>query len=155
MTKTKIVFTIPGDDAPVKVHSLTLDAINQGFTTADLISKVVPQNAINLREIYDTDEPEDEIFRAAWDDSNQESFIGLNIPKAKLIAHDLRRIEREKKLAPLDKEEIFVTTATTRKAEIATEKTAILDANALVQTDIDAAANETELRAVLTGAGII
>jgi len=155
MKNTSIVFTLLDDNVPVRIRTLTPKAIKLGFTAADLIDKVVPANATNVREISDADLPEDSVFRYAWDDSNPESFIGIDLPKAKLIAHDIRRVDRENKLVPLDREEGYATTTSTRKSEIVTEKNAILDANATVQTDIDNAANETALRTVLTNAGIV
>lgn len=149
-----IVYTVNGDDVPVKIETLTPDAIAQGFTPQDLIGRVRP-DATGVREIADVDKPKDKLFRDAWDDSNPESTIGLDGAKAVAIAHGLRRADRENKMQPLDKEYGFASTTSGRKSAITTEKNGILSANALVQSDIDATlvdgvVDETALREVLS-----
>lgn len=80
--------------------------------------------------------------------------ININLGKAKLIAHDMRRTDRDIRLAPLDREEGFATTTEIRKTEIISEKQVILDANAAVQVDIDGALDGAALRSVLGTAGM-
>ncbi len=110
----------------------------------------LPNRQITVAEL-----PADRLFRGAWDDSNPEDFIGTNLVKAQAIAHNMRRVDRETKMVPLDKESGFASTMQGRKDEILVEKQAILDANATVQTDIDAANDEAALRTVLTDAYMI
>lgn len=114
-------------------------------------NKDVPAGATNARQITVAELPEDRLFRGAWDDSNPESFIGVDLTKAKLIAHNVRRTDREDKMEPLDREGGFASTSATRKSEIATEKQDILDANAMVQTDIESCADEVAIRTILVG----
>lgn len=96
----------------------------------------------------------DKTFRAAYTDKVPGNQINIDIPKAKEIAHEMRREDRQKKMEPLDKEESFASTSDIRKNEIRSEKRAILDSNAAVQDAIDGSLDEDELRAVLKGAGI-
>ena len=154
-----IVYTVNGDDVPVKIETLTPDAIAQGFTPQDLIGRVRP-DATGVREIADVDKPKDKLFRNAWDDSNEGTTIGINGVKAVAIAHELRRADRDAKLSPLDKEKAFASTTTSRKTAINAEHLAIRDANAIVQTDIDATlvdgvVDEAALREVLTAAAVV
>jgi len=133
------------------INDTTLDKI--GFL--ELVkNKDTPIGSSNIRQITTTELPADRLFRSAWDDSNPENFVGIDLAKAQLISHGLRRDDRQVKLAPLDTEVSFVGTTASRKTAINTERTAIMDANAIVQTDIDSAADEAELRSVLTVAGI-
>ena len=120
----------------------------------EVMKKDIPIDATKVRQITIAELPQDRLFRNAWDDSNLEDFIGLNLDKAKVIAHDMRRGDRETQLTPLDREEGFVTTTETRKTEIITEKQTILDVNAAMQTDIDGVSDETALRAVMGAAGL-
>ena len=119
-----------------------------------IMEKDVPDDAINIRLITINDLPSDRLFRDAWDDSNPENFIGVNFSKAQGIAHNIRRINREEKMKPLDKEENFASTSQARKDEILTEKQAILEVNANVQIDIDSCIDEATLRTVLSTASI-
>ena len=144
----RIVFTNPDGSCGVIIPT-------GDISTADVMAKDVPADAINARQITVDDLPADRLFRGAWDDSNPEQFIGVNMEKARLIGHDMRRVDRETKLAPLDKEFTFAGTSTARKSEINAERNSILDANALIQTGIDNAVDEVALRTVLTDSGVI
>lgn len=155
-----VAVTIPADNAIV--------SDGQGGTrklTADeIMAKDVPNDSTNVRMATIAEVPSDRLFRDAWDDSNPEPVIGVNVAKAKEIAHNVRRMRRQEQLAPLDAEEGFVTTTEQRKATIALEKQAILDANAGVQTAIDAAIDEvatpvvadaSAIKSVLSAAGML
>jgi len=118
---------------------------------------IIENNQLELlpfRIITTAELPQDRIFRGAWDDSNSEDFIGLNLVKAQAIAHEMRRADRETKMIPLDKEDGFASTSQSRKDAILIEKQVILDANAVMQIDIDLASNESMLRTALINAGI-
>lgn len=115
----------------------------------EVMEKDVPTNAINVRYITTNDLPVDRVFRNAWDDSNPENYIGLDLDKAKLIVHERRRVDREEKLLPLDKEQNYASTSQVRRDAILLEKLDILESNALLQVDIDRSNNESELRNTL------
>lgn len=139
----------------LKIADFYVEGLGRGLTVKKIgavISTSLKQLA--YRQITIAELPQDRLFRAAWDDSNPEDFIGVDITKAKDIAHSLRRTDREVQLTPLDREENFVTTTETRKTEIIAEKQGILDANATMQTNIDGALDEAALRSVIGTAGL-
>lgn len=76
-------------------------------------------------------------------------MITININKAKAIAHDVRRAKRAEEFAPLDEiiaKQIPGKSATDAEAE----RQAIRDADAALQTQIDAAATADALKALIT-----
>lgn len=127
--------------------SVRLVSFSGEIEAEDALKKYPP--AVNARIITTADLPEDQLFYPAWDDSNPEDFIGLNLEKAKVIAHNMRREDRDLKLKPLDKEATYVGISDDRKAANTTQANNILDDNALWQIDIDAAGNEVDLRKAL------
>ena len=147
MTAERIVFTNPDGSCGVDIPT-------GDITIESLIGRVKARNVTNVRQITIAELPQDRLFRGAWDDSNPENHIGIDLAKAQAIAHDMRRADRETKLAPLDKEIAFVSITSSRKTAINTERNTILADNAIVQIDIDAAADEAELRIVLSAASI-
>ena len=155
---TDITF-LDGSVIPVGIVMKIADFYNEAQRqklSAEDIETIVGTSFKQLayRQITIAELPQDRLFRAAWDDSNPEDFIGVDITKAKDIAHSLRRTDREVQLTPLDREENFVTTTETRKTEIIAEKQGILDANATMQTNIDGALDEAALRSVIGTAGL-
>lgn len=122
---------------------------------AEIAAKDTPADAVNPRTITVAELPASRLFRNAWDDSNPEDFVGVNLAKAQEIAHDKRRANRDELMAPLDKEAGFMSTTPARRTAIDDEKQAILDANAGVQTAIDAAADAAELETILGAASMI
>ena len=143
----RIVFTNPDGSCGVLIPTGEI-------SIEKVMAKDVPAGATNARQITIAELPADRLFRGAWDDSNPENFIGTNLVKAQAIAHEMRRADRETKLTPLDKEVTFAGTTSSRKTAINTERNSILSDNATVQTDIDAANDETALRTVLSAASI-
>lgn len=76
-------------------------------------------------------------------------MITININKAKAIAHDVRRAKRAEEFAPLDEiiaKQIPGKSATDAEAE----RQAIRDADAALQTQIDAAGTADALKALIT-----
>jgi hypothetical protein len=74
--------------------------------------------------------------------------ITINLPKAKLIAHDKRRVMREAEFAPLD--EIIAKQIPGKDAAAAeAARQAIRDRYADMQIDIDAATSPEELKTIL------
>lgn len=142
MTTDRIVFT--NEDGSVGVVIPT----GEVPTSEVLVRTKNSPGVTNIRQVTVEELPQNRKFRNAWDDTNPENFVGINLTKAKDILHDIRRTDRDKKMAPLDAEQSYVTTTTLRKDEIALEKQAILDANALVQDAIDAAITVTELELI-------
>lgn len=146
----RIVFTNPDGSCGILIPSK-----NSGLTIDEIMAKDVPAGATNVRKITTAELPADRLFRNAWDDSNPEEFIGLDLTKAKGIAHEMRRAKRQEEMSPLDEESKNARTTSQRAQEIVSEKTAILDKYDVIQANIDAAIDEAELRSELTNQGII
>ena len=72
-------------------------------------------------------------------------MIVINIPKAKEIAHEMRRVERAKEFAPLDIKATIPSEAATAEAA----RQAVRDKYAVIQQSIDAAATPEEIKAAL------
>lgn len=90
--------------------------------------------------------PADRFFRGAWKlGAGGKVFEG--IAGSRKIAHEIRRADRAKKLAPLDIEATIPGKAAA--AEAARE--VIRQANAKLQADIDAAAKPDDIRLLLAG----
>lgn len=144
----RIVYTKPDGSCAIIIPTGEL-------SIAKVKKKDVPKDAINVRQITIAELPQDRLFRGAWDDSNPEEFIGIDLDKAKQIAHDMRRLDRKSKMTRLDEEDGFMTTTPARKTEINLEKQVILDINATSQIDIDSANDENALRSALSVASLI
>lgn len=89
----RIVFTTPEGSVSVLIPSGEI-------SIAKVKSKDVPENATNVREITIAELPANRHYRNAWDDSNPESFVGINVAKAAEMAHARRRVKRDKIFAP-------------------------------------------------------
>jgi hypothetical protein len=73
--------------------------------------------------------------------------IVINLDKAKDIAHDKRRAARAAEFAPLDIKATIPAEATVAE----TERQAVRDKYAAMQTAIDAAATVSEIKAAMPG----
>ena len=137
------------------VHSeYAVDTLTNPDLMDNVISRIEAEGGTNIRIIEDADLPADRLFRNARDDSNSEEFVGVNIPKAELIAHDLRRRKRAIDFAPHD--EVIAKQIPGVDANAAeTARQAIRDADTITQTNIDDASDEATLRDVLISAEII
>lgn len=147
MTNTRIVYT--NADGSVSVVIPTGEV-----SVAELKATVVPVGATNVREITTAELPSDRVFRAAWDDSNPENFVGVNLAKAKLVAHEKRRAKREEEFAPHDEaiaKQFPGKNTTTEEAA----RQVIRDKYAVVQANIDSAVDEAGIRAELVSIGAI
>lgn len=87
--------------------------------------------------------PADRMFRDAWEKTG--ATLTENIPKAKLIAHDMRRAKRQTELAPLDLEATIPAKAAVAEAK----RQVIRDTYAVIQTNIDAAPDTSTLKALV------
>jgi len=75
--------------------------------------------------------------------------IGINLDKAKAIAHDLRRQRRAEELAPLDKA-IAISAVGMEPSVIEEKREAIRERYALIQEAIDAAETAEEIKAAIS-----
>jgi len=109
--------------------------------------------ATSYEIVEDSDIPTDRTFRNAWehDVSLAPEKVKTDMPKAKVLGHDIRRNARNELFKPLDIEATIP--AVSAAAEVSRQ--AIRDSDAIVQTDIDAAADEAALKLVLTNASYL
>jgi len=117
-----------------------------GFTGADVMKDVPAGKTGTI--VDHTTLPADRMFRAAWVENLGVSSTDL--PKAKLVAHDMRRYDRTTKLTPLDDQINWAVGDTTLQNSLEAQRATIRAANATTQINIDTAADETALRTVLT-----
>ena len=115
-----------------------------GLTIEQIAAKDVPASK-EYAFIHDDDIPSDRTFRKAWVLRNNRIEHDLN--KAKALAHDRRRARRAEAFAPLDLE----VTIPAKAAAAEVKRQAIRDADAVLQTQIDAALTVDALKALLGG----
>lgn len=105
----------------------------------------VPADAVNV-EVVDADAiPNDRTFRAAW--KQEGKALAVDVPKAKDIAHEIRRTKRAEEFAPHDQ---VIALRLPGEAEAEAERAAIRAKYALVQEHIDAAESPDELKSIIT-----
>ena len=134
----------PTDDGGV---SVIVPAPECGLTIEEIAAKDVPQGA--AFEIVTTDDiPADRTFRSAWTQNGKK--VEVDMPKAKLIAHDKRRAMREEEFAPHDA--VIAKQIPGKDAQAAeAARAAIRDKYADMQVAIDAAQTPDEIKAALQG----
>jgi hypothetical protein len=71
-------------------------------------------------------------------------MININLDKAKVIVHDIRRAKRTAEFAPLD----IKATIPSEAAEAEAARQAVRDKYAAIQSDIDAAPGVPELKLI-------
>lgn len=146
MTNERIVYTRPDGGVSVVIPTGEVDIDT-------LMRKVVPADATGVRKCTTADLP-DRVFREAWDDSNPENFVGVNLVKAKEIAHGKRRAKRAEEFAPHD--EVIAKQIPGKDANAAeTARQAIRDADAITQANIDKAKDEAGLRKEMKAKGLL
>lgn len=119
-----------------------MEALNPNLTIEEVAAKDVPDGV--PYEIIDVaDIPKNSEFRNAWRKNGK--AIETDIPAARAIAHDKRRADRDKRMAPLDLKATIPAEAV--KAESA--RTKVRAENSKIQADIDAAGSETALLAIM------
>jgi len=124
-----------------------------GLATVDeaiiaIAQKDVPAGT-TFEVVADADIPADRTLRDAWehDTTKAKAKVRINMPKAQIIAHGIRRQRRAAAFAPLD------TQVTIPAQAVAAEQArqVIRDTDAANQLAIDGAANETALKLIIDG----
>jgi hypothetical protein len=118
------------------------------------INKVVPSGATH--KIIENDMPS-HILRNAWKLSGSE--VSVDIPKGKVIAHELRREKRAEALSEnieiIKQDAAGIPLKAGQSAATAkSENTAYMVKDDKAQSDIDAATTATNLLSALSGVGI-
>ena len=122
--------------------SIIIPANNHGMTIEEIAEKDVPDNTpyeiVNVADI-----PAARTFRGAWKKNG--AAVDTDMPMAKEIAHDMRRIKRDEEFAPID----IKATIPSESAAAEMTRQVIRDKYAAIQVDIDGASTVDELSAVL------
>lgn len=123
---------------------------------SNAVAAGIPYTQCPYEIVDDADIPTDRTFRNAWehDTSAAPEKIKCNITNAKIIAHAKRRIKRDAAYRPYD-ELIAVDIPGSDIAAANAARDAIRSADAIVQTDIDAAADESGLKTILVNYGAV
>lgn len=103
----------------------------------------LPETAQDVRLVEDSEIPTDRTFRNAW-----KPDLSVDIPKAKIIAHDKRRAMRAAELAPLD-DIIAKQIPGNNPQQVEAQRQAIRDKYAAAQSAIDAAQDVAAIKAAL------
>lgn len=154
MSNDCIVYTRPDGGVSVVVSS-------GDVPVAELMTKVVPGDATGVRQVTTTDLPGNRNYRDAWDDSNPEVFVGVNVAKAREIAHGRRRAKRDEVFAPYLKitgkaAQGIPLAPNENENDAAAAMTAYkADVDDVAQVAIDAATTVEELEAAEVDAGIL
>lgn len=101
------------------------------------------------REVSADDIPSDRTFRNAWID--QGAKIDIEIQRARLVAHSIRRKMREAEMVPLDQQIIIKITEAAEVASVEARRQALRDKYAIMQTSIVGAQTAGELIGALHG----
>lgn len=89
----------------------------------------------------------DKTFRGAFRHGVGAAVV-VDMPKAKLLAHDMRRAKRAKELAPLD----IQATIPSQAAAAEAQRQRIRDDYVVIQTEIDRSNTDLELKAIVVAA---
>lgn len=142
----RIIYTNPGGSVSIIIPAPA--ARLDGETDADFMARIAEKDvpAGLAFEIVDVDAvPSDRTFRNAWERNGAK--VGVNITKAKGIAHSLRRAARASELTPLDIE----ATIPAKAAQAEAARQAVRDKYAAMQTAIDGCASADQIKAVIAG----
>lgn len=124
--------------------AVVFPALGNGLTLEQIAARDVPAGKTYV-VVNNDGVPSDRTFRDAWVLRN--SRVEHDMSKAKAIAHDHRRAKRAEAFAPLDIEATIPAKAAAAEAK----RQAIRDADAALQTQIDAALTVDALKTLLDG----
>jgi len=111
------------------------------LSVEEVAIKDVP-TGVGYKIINDDEIPSDRTFRNAWKDDDG---IKVDMPKAKTITHEARRVARSAEFAPLDIKSTIPSEAVAAEAA----RQAIRIKYADMQNTINAATDTTELKAIM------
>lgn len=118
--------------------------VNQAMTLKEIIKKDVPSD--KKHRIVDISQiPPDRLFRNAWTDNNATDTVDIDMPRAKEIAHVIRRRGRDKQMSPLD----IKSTIPSEMAQAEADREIVRISNAKLQIDIDKASNPEKLKSLI------
>lgn len=139
-----IIYNIDGGVAIVRPTEESLEALGIEGIAAKDVPFGVPYAIVDASSI-----PTDRTFRNAWQ-SDDKAKIGVDVKKAKNIAHTKRRVMREQELLPLDKEVVISTASLNKVNEGEAKRQRIREKYAVMQESIDNATDIEELKRLLS-----
>ncbi len=106
----KLMYTRPEDNgvsiviaAPKEAIERILGPLTQEQYEQHIIETSIPVNALKVKVITDSDLPPNREFRDAWEDITDDNKVNINLQKAKNIALERMRKQRNDALDLLDK----------------------------------------------------
>jgi hypothetical protein len=115
--------------------------------TMEQLQASLPPGAIDKETVTVDDLPQDRTFRNAWKKNGRK--CETDIPKAKEIAHGMRRRKRDEEMAPHD--EVIMKQIPGKSAQAAEqERVKIRTKYDQIQNKIDAATTEAQLKQALS-----
>lgn len=128
----------------VAAISVRIENLTRPLTAEEIAAKDVP-DGVSFEIVDVSSIPSERTFRNAW--VRDMTGVKADIPKARVIAHDMRRRARDLEMKPLDVRATIPSQATAAEAA----RQVVRDKYAAVQTDIDAAAIEADLLGIVQG----
>ena len=140
----KIIFTRPDGGLSITTPARnTYDNERSDNYIENRAWNKLPLGAMNPKWIEESDVPIDRTFRNALEDVGGKPVH--NIPKTKLLAHDMRREKREEEMKPWD--DIVMKQIPGQDAALAeVERKKIRDTDAIKQTNIDNATTVEQIK---------
>jgi len=128
--------------------SVVVPAPNNGLSVQEIADKDVPAG-ISYEIVDTTIVPSDRTFRNAW--RKGAGKVDVDLPEAKLIAHDKRRVKRseEYKVVDTDNMNVVVTPAAQ------SQRDAIKNKYDKIQIDLDNAEDVSALKAEMEKVGLV
>jgi hypothetical protein len=130
----KIIYTMPGEEvvavvipAPKDHLETVLGPLTDEEYEAHVKERSIPEDAVNPRDVEDSDIPNDREFRNAWVDLTAESRIDICCEKAAGIAMEHLRALRNPLLAKLDTDFILALEKNEGIEEVKAQKQALRD----------------------------
>jgi len=136
-----------GDSVSVVIPApeYVAELVSSGMTEDQAIEHIRQKDAPGGEIVKASALPNDRIFRAAWKKAG--SAISVDIGKAKEVAHEMRREVRAEKFK---RENLDVeATIPAKAAQAEARRQVIRDADAVVQGNINAAADVDSLKATI------
>ena len=118
--------------------------------TLEQMKAAVPEG-LDYEIVSVDDVPSDRTFRGAWfhDTTDAPQKVGVHLGKAKDICHTRRRMKRDSEMVPFDDAIAKKIPGKGNPQELENARQVIRDKHARIQTEIDSAVTENDLKAII------
>ena len=140
-----IIFT---ENETVKVFYTSASMLAKGVEAMMARVSIVAAEGTTLRATDISNIPQDREFRGAWTDQNPGETVDINMPKARDIHMDRIRRDRDGRWADFDSRYSAAQRDSQDLTALDAERQGLKDAPNNAQTNVDAAADVTALKAV-------